>query len=469
MRSPKKPRKSAKVSVLHENKVRRVLEKLPFMKGRVDAHVIEVAQGAMAALVLRGIGAGFGFGFSLLLAKKYGASGMGLYALVLSAVSIATVFGRFGLDNAVLRMVAANASVKKWTFVRGVFRRTMEAGLWFSVPSSAALFLGAQWIANTVFRKPELTDLLKGGALAVTPLSLLILQAEMLKGLKRIKESLFVNGIAVPLISLAGLSLVPVSWGVKGAVGSFAIACLAGSSGGFALWRAAMGKSAGPASPISFSRLLGSGIPLFWVSLLDLFESWTSTFLLGIWNDSKQIGVFTAANRTAGLIAVILVAVNSILAPKFAALHHRKDMEALGSTARRSAQMTLVITGPFLLGLMVFPGFVMGIFGNEFRAGAPLLMILAASQFIGVATGSVGYLLVMSGHEKLFRDRAVLVAGLNVVLNLLLVPWLGVLGAAISTALCIAFSRLIGVYFVRKYLGIWTVPGLGRLMDAKGA
>jgi len=49
----------------------------------------------------------------------------------------------------------------------------------------------------------------------------------------------------------------------------------------------------------------------------------------------------------------------------------------------------------------LFPVFVLNFFGEEFVAAAPLLVVLSLGQLINVATGSVGFLLLMSGHEKI--------------------------------------------------------------------
>ncbi|HET9870699.1 MAG TPA: polysaccharide biosynthesis C-terminal domain-containing protein, partial [bacterium] len=73
-------------------------------------------------------------------------------------------------------------------------------------------------------------------------------------------------------------------------------------------------------------------------------------------------------------------------------------------------------------------------------------------------TGSVGILLVISGNEKVTRNRSAAVALFGLFLNLLLVPKWGMVGAAVSTALCVASSNLISAYFVWSKLGIWTLP-----------
>jgi O-antigen/teichoic acid export membrane protein len=191
---------------------------------------------------------------------------------------------------------------------------------------------------------------------------------------------------------------------------------------------------------------------------MNLAMGWTATIVLGIWATSADVGIFNAASRTVLLGGLVLMAVNSIAAPKFAALHREGDMKALNSMARSSAILMLAIASPLLLAFTLAPGPVMRLFGPEFVAGAPLLVILALGQFVNVATGSVGYLLMMTGHEKLMRNSVAIAAALNLVLNLVLVPIAGTLGAAIATAISLATLNLVATYYSWSRLGIVILP-----------
>ena len=133
-------------------------------------------------------------------------------------------------------------------------------------------------------------------------------------------------------------------------------------------------------------------------------------------------------------------------------------MTQLDRTARQSARWMTLLAGPPLALFLLFPGFMMGLFGDEFRAGAPLLAVLAVGQFINVATGSVGYLLIMSGHEKWILNRSIFIAAISLALNLLLIPRFGTLGAAMATAISVASTNLIALYLVHKHLGITILP-----------
>lgn len=440
-----------------EKAVEFILSKFPAVRNRLDEHMLEVINGAAVALVLKVLGAGLAFLFNLVLARTLGAEGAGLYFLALTVTTIATVFGRIGLDNTLLRFTAANASVGDWSAVKGVYVKGMKLAFTASFVSAVVVFVFAPVLADRVFQKPELAIPMRWMSLAVVPMSVLILHAELLKGLKRIRDSLVVFGVGVPAISLTSLLLFGGSYGVKGVAWAYVSGAILTAFLGATLWHMATPQLQKVSASFRTNVLLKSSIPLFWVASLNMLVNWTATFALGIWGTKEEVGLFSMASRTAMLTSLILMSVNSISAPKFAELYKKKDMDALGATARNTAKLMTVVASPLLLLFLIAPQWVMGMFGEEFQKGGILLSILAIGQFVNVATGSVGYLLMMSGNEKLMRNNVAFVAVISVVLNTFLVPLYGPFGAAIATAVCLSSQNLIAAYMVNSRLGINTM------------
>ena len=435
-----------------------VINRIPYIRDKFDHHMHEVISGASVAFVLRVLGAGLAFGFNVYLARIFGAEGAGIYFLALTVLMIASVFGRMGLNNALLRFVAAGASVGDWAEVKGVYNKGMAMAVSASIIATVAMFLMAPFIATSVFGKPELAGPVRWMALSVLPMTLAILHAELLKGLKRIRDSVSLQFLGVPALSFAGLYLIGSSWGVEGAVLAYTGATIFTALAGLLLWRVATPRLKEIKGRFDTQRLLRSCTPLFWSTLMSLLMNWTAIFMLGIWGTSEDVGIFGVASRTAMLISLILVAVNSIAAPKFAELHRRGDMQALGRTARSSAKLMTMMVSPVFLFFIFFPDLVLSIFGSEFIGGGTVLIILAIGQFVNVATGSVGYLLMMSGNEHLMRNITGVSALVNILLNLWLIPIYGILGAAIATTVSLSVQNFMAAFHVFKSVGVVTLP-----------
>lgn len=438
----------------------RIIDRIPFLRDRLDSHMREVVSGATVAFVLKAAGAVLAFAFNVLLARFLGAEGAGVYFLALTVAMVASVIGRVGLDNCLLRFVASNAEVNDWSAIKGVCKKGVSLALAASAAAAALVFIAAPWIASSVFANPDITWPIRMIAFSIVPFSLLSLYAEMLKGLKHIRDATLIQGIGVNGLSLIGLYLAGSSLGVSGAILAFTVAAAVTSIAGFWLWRSATAGARGVKGHFDTGKMLGSSMPLLWISAIGLGISTASTFILGIWGTKADIGIFGVASRTAILISFLMIAVNSIAAPKFAALYRLGDMEALGSTARSSAKLLTVLVAPVLLFFMIFPSSVMGLFGEQFRQWGNVLRILAAGQFANVVTGSVGYLLMMSGNERLLRKNIAYTALLNLLLNLLLIPGMGVTGAAIATSVSLALQNVHASYLVYRKIRIVTIPWL---------
>jgi len=425
-----------------------------YLWNRLDHHMREVLRGTSVAFVLKVCGVGIAFGFNVLLARLLGTEGAGIYYLALSVTTIATVFGRMGLDHTLLRFVATNAAVGDWVSVKGACKQGIRLALVSSILSMLIVLVGAPWFSNYIFSKPELIIPTRLMSFAIIPVVMVFLYAEMLRGVKRIRDSLIVNGLGLPAISLISLYILGRFFGIAGAVCAYVFATVFMALFGYYLWRTTTPQFIGITGHFDIRKLLRSSMPLLWIESMNVVMAWTSIFLLGIWGKSSSVGIFAVAYRTALLTSLILVAANNILAPKFAALYKQGDMEALGSTARNSAKLTALIASPVVILFLLSPEWVMGFFGSQFVAGGTALAILAVGQFVNVAMGSVGYLLIMSGHERLMRNAVTLTAILNIILNLFFIPRFGIVGAAVATALSVVTLNLIASFMVYKAINI---------------
>lgn len=432
---------------------------------RADPHMREVARGTMLAFVLKVAGSGLAFAFNVAIARMLGAEGAGLYFLALSVTAIGSIIGSVGLDNALLRFTATHATQGEWGKVKGVHALGMRLAIGVSALLSILGFIAAGWIATWLFHKPELTAPLRWMSLSILPFTMLNLQAESLKGLKRIRDAMLLQGIGVPLL---GLFLIWPLAGAAGVVGVawayFAATVLMALLGGWA-WRNTVSGIVEAAESYPFAALWASCKSLLVISLMSgAVLSWAPLFLLGVWASAAEVGIFGAATRLALIVSVLLVTLNNVIAPKFAELYAIGDIVAMGKMARGSAAMLTLIVSPIFLFLFVFSEWVMQLFGSEFAAGGGVLAILLIGQFVNVFTGSVGYLLMMSGSEKTVRNITIGSAILQLVLVLLLAPLMGGIGAAIASAVALATLNLASVYAVYKKFGIITIPGVARFL-----
>jgi len=442
---------------------RRVTHSRPFtLRARyrhwLDAHMREIVHGASWALALKAIGSGLSFALYVALGRLLGAADAGVYFLALTVATGAAVVGRAGLDYTTTRFVAATSARGDAGALGGLFRTILAIVLGGCLAATAVCLGLSGWLGRRAFTEPALVEPLRWMALSIVPIALLNVLGRALQGLKRIWEANLVMAVSAPALSLVAVFLLTPRWGVLGAVWANTLASGTAMALGVYLWRRATPELRSTRGEFSTSRLLQSSIPLWWVSTLQLIIDASSTVVLGAWAAPADVGIFVVANRAAALTSFVLMGVNSISAPKFAALFEQGDLVTLGRIARNSAKLMALAAAPCLLACLLFPAWIMSLFGPQFAAGAPVLVVLALGQYINVATGSVGFLLMMCGYEAAYRNNFVACTILSLLLNALLVPRFGVLGAAVATGTTLAVQNVIAAVLVWRNLGVMTIP-----------
>lgn len=431
---------------------------------RADPHMREVARGAMLAFVLKVTGSGLAFAFNVAVARLLGADGAGIYFLALAVTTIASILGRVGLDNALLRFIATSATHKDWRTVKGVYALGIRVAVAASTTITMVSFIAAPWVATTLFNKPELAEPLRWMSLSILPFALLNLQAESLKGLKRISDAMLLQSIGVPLLALILIYPLTELAGISGMVWAYVIATTTISLLGFWAWRSAVADQTAPKGVFPLNELWASCKPLFAVSIMNnAIRLWVPLAILGIWASSAEVGILGAALRVVALTTMMLFTLNNVLAPKIAELYAKKEMEMLAATARRSATGLALLSSPIFFILIFFPSWVMSMFGDSFREGGLILGILASGQIMNVFGGSIGIVLIVSGKEKYIQKITMIFSGVLIVMLFILIPFFGALGAAIAIAASGTGLSLVTIWQAEKILGLRVTPTLRAL------
>ncbi|WLE98603.1 MAG: flippase [Candidatus Electrothrix communis] len=424
---------------------------------RFDDHIQELLRGAAVASVLKILAAGLTFSMHVVLARLLGTKEFGIFFIAFTIVLITAAISRIGMESALTKLIASNVAIEQPGKVLGIYRKGMLYTLLAGVILSIFLYLLSPWLGRVVFVKPELTQPLAIMALAVVPLALLTLHAHALQGLLKTAASISLLSVYIPLLTcLFAISFVP-TYGLNGAAWGYLFATIVTLLIGRWFWEKATCSLNQFLPYIKNKEIFVTSIPMFGIVIMNMIINWFPMLFIGIWEPSKNAGIYSAANRAAMLISFVLTAVGSIAVPKFAALYQQGDMEVLASLVRKSTQLMILFAFPILLLFMIFPEFILSFFGEEFKVGKNILLLLAIGQFINVSTGASAQLLNMTGNERVLRNHLVICTILAFVLGAFFISNYGIIGAAISSSLIMVFQNVILVFYVKKILNITIV------------
>lgn len=429
---------------------------------RKDSSLREVVKGASVALTINIIGSILGLAVNLIISNKFGAEGTGVYFLSLSIITITSTIGRIGFDNTIIRLIASNASEKNWAAVRSVNATALKIVGAVSLSVAIALIIGSTYLSEYVFQKSTLRIPILLSAIAVVPYSLSIVQAESLRGLKKIGAS---NTIKMVLITMGTMILIyPISLVVPfyGSILSYVIATIITCIVAWFLWEREYRDSAGDkykqnSVKIQIALLLDSNWSFYSVAISGLIIQQGVIVILGIWGAVEDVGIYSSAYRVANLLLFPLFAIINVLMPKYAALHHQGDINSMAQLARNSSKFLSLIVVPVAVLVYLRAEWILAIFGDDFISGALILRILMAGVLVNVVTGSVAELLMMAGYGRITSYVNITGALIITVLGIVLIPICGGIGAAIAMSTGYIILNVLMVVMVRRFLGFWPV------------
>lgn len=422
-------------------------------------------RGASGTFALQIISMGLGFLTGLLLARLLGAAGYGAYAYALSWIAVLGVPAVLGLDTLLVRDVAAYRVRSSWGLTSGLLRRANQAVMLVSITLAGLAALVA-WALSDRFDAGVLPTLLV--ALVLLPLvSLVRLRQAALRGLQQVVLGQVPETLVRPFLFLAltggiffyfGDGFVP-AWAMVLNVVVTGVAFVVGTL----LLRRAIPQTVVKASPVYQNRTwVRSVLPLMVLRGLQAVNGQAAPVLLGTIGGVEGVGIYAVASRGADLISFVAFAANVALSPVIASLYAAGDMRRLQRVVTKSVRVVLFCSLSAALVLVLFRGFFLGLFGEEFTRGGTALITLVVGLLVYAATAPAGALLVMTGYE---RDATLAVgtgALLNVILNVVFIPRYRLEGAASATAISMTLLSIIMVVLVYRRLGIHATA-LGRI------
>ncbi|QIB35434.1 lipopolysaccharide biosynthesis protein [Ancylobacter pratisalsi] len=392
------------------------------------------------ALMVRGTELVGKLGLYMLAARILGAHEAGLFFLCITWVGLAATAARAGFEKATVRHIASEIALGRLDTARAAMR---TGALWVFLGGVVATFLTliiATPAATLIFADPSLAPPLLIAAVAILPQALCFFVAHALFGLDRGVAGQFVQNASWPIFTL-GAMLAGVR-SLDGILYALAAANLASMLIGVVfLVRARPDRIAvrkGPKSASTLPELWRTALPLGVVEVVQVSLTAIPIMLLAAVAAPSVVGAFSVANRLSQLIWVVIIAIGSIAAPRFAALHRLQDWAGLRAQNRRARLLVALAGLPPIALMMLFPATILGLIGPGYEIAATALAIMCLGQLVNCLLPCQDIMLAMTGQGSVLRWLNFAQLGTCIVAGALLVPAFGMTGAAVLSALVIA-------------------------------
>lgn len=413
--------------------------RISFGLGTASQELVKVGIGSFACRITEVV---LGTAVAILLARLLGPSGYGLFAFFFAVASFSSVLSRGGLSPLLVRETARGEQSENWAEVKGIWwwAHRMAALIAISISIFGLVGLGSGWVAH-----PGTLDTVFWGMLLIPVITMVGIKSANLMGLRHFFAALWPDQILRPALLAFFLALVLAIPDISITPGEALALALVSTLAAYLALSVALERyrpiALDEVRPRFRSRLwLSSLVPMALTQGFQQINRYADVLLLGFLSMASDVGVYRVAAQGALLVSLGLAAFNMVVGPISARLYASGQKEALQNLMTRVSRWCLSFAVIVMLAFTVLGEQVLrACFGPGFSVAYLPLIILSVGQVVSAWVGVAGTLLNMAGFEKDYTFAVALAGGINVFLNVLLIPAYGPSGAAVATVSSVVF------------------------------
>lgn len=388
---------------------------------------------------------------TVVLARLLGPEHLGAYAFALSLASMLVLPLLQGLPTLILREVAKAPTALRSATAASLMRFAdrLSVGLALLAAAIVGLLVLLQ-VPGMATQRPWFTIL---SALWPIVMAAALFRGSVVRAYGGAVAGQLPDLLIRPLVFLVFLGalwLAPIEWRTAASAMSLnLLAALIALALAIVLMRRCAGfEVLGHSPALPERRWFGALLPLSVVGGLQLVNSQVDLVALGLLAPPQEVGVYKIASTLALQVSFALTVVNAVVAPRFAALYQQGKIAELRRVNRMGAGASFTAGAVVVLIYVVFGRQLISLtVGDAYLPAFMPLLILSAAHLATLWAGTTNILLNMIGRERDVLASALASMAANVVLNWLLIPRMGMTGAAIGMAASLVVWRmLLSVY-----------------------
>ena len=417
----------------------------------------KIGKGTVIALV--GTGAGLLLAFiTRIIIARYGTDQYGIFSLALVVLNISILIATLGLQSGAARHIAYFRGKGETTKVQGTISASIQFATLASILFGLVIFFTSDVIATKIFHNAELILPLKILAFGIPFSTIISVFVSVFRGFERVQEKVYFQDILINALFLLLLLPIfflhlPFSWIFYAYLVSLAFCALTLVL--YTTRRLPVRLTVKPSVNAMGKELLLFSLPLLGVAILGMIISWTDILMLGYFKTSDAVGLYNAANPLAQLTYFFSTAMLFIYVPVTTTLYAQNLLPEIRRSYTIVTKWIFSLALPLILIFILFPENVLvPLFGANYVAAGQALQILCLGSLIVNLLGPNCATLIAIGETRFLMWASIAAAGINVILNIALIPQWGIVGAAIATATSLALYCIIRHVKVHRLLRV---------------
>lgn len=395
---------------------------------------------------------------NFIIQRGFGPGPYGVYTISFSLVTLVAALFNLGLDDAMVRYVAIYRSKRLPGLLLGLTIVCTSLAGGVGILGAFLVFYFAPVLAS--LRHSANSNVILVLQVMAPMVPLICMQTVWLGGLRGFKAfrwRVLAQRLLLPFVSIVLLILF---YFIYHSITGVAVATLIGTilSTVLSLWYllrmvSRVGSRKPERQQYQLREWIGFALPNFLTSIIDIVLESTDTLLLAFFAISDiAIGQYNGALKISAFIAMPLASLNIMFAPTIAELYSSGEHQKLITMFKVVTQWSITFSLPIFGVVTIFTVPILSLSGPGFTSAWPLVIAFSVGSMINAATGSVGYMLLMTGHQRLTFLNSLVAVVVNIILGVVLTPRYGAMGTAISTGLALGVVNLMRLLQVRILL-----------------
>ncbi len=422
-------------------------------KIKQDKNFHEILSGSAISFIAKIIGIVVGLVLNLVIARYYGAEELGAYSIISSLFSVALMLSVLGINTSILRLLPEQIVQYSYNSAYSLFWKVFKIVLLSSSFVAVITYMFSEEIANNIFHKQYLFPLLTLASFVIVFQSLGNVSLASIRALKNIKLYAFFQ-IFSPILQLLVLTILTIFFFQK--FNAVYALMFSYSLSGMVVFYALMKLFSNKRVPsdvvyttIKTKQILQISLPMMITTAMGLIVTQTDVLMLGAMSTVEEVAIYAIAMKLAMLTTFVLTSINVIIAPKISELYYSGQLDELKKLIKKTTRLIFFTSLPIVLILILFGKHILLLFGEEFVIGYTVMVLLLLAQSISMMSGPVEFFLNMTGHQKNLNYITIFSAFLNIILNYLLIPIYGFMGAAFASMISLILMKLIIVLYIK--------------------
>lgn len=404
----------------------------------------------------------------IVITRMMGADEFGIFNVSRTLCETIAIFTKIGFDVGILRYLGEHYQQQGVSLSRisAVLNAVLVAVLLSSlIPVLLVVLGGGEILQNHVYHYRDFSLIMNVMVFTIPLMSLTQVLAGMLRGCLHSRVRVIGEYFLQPIVRFFIIvCLFYIGWRIWAAITGTVISFIVSTGYLWFIARRLFLQQASAREKFGFQEIYSDLISVGRYSIVIsmsvivmMLLAKTDILMLGYLSSADNVGKYSVAQMLVTLIPLFNTALNQAVAPMLATLARNESFTEMRRIVHQHSRWVIITTLPLFFIIAFYGNTLVLIFGKEFTVTTPVFIVLSLSLLVYAVLSSSATMLSMTGHH-MAEFRAIVIGLIfNILLNYILIPYFGVMGAASATLMATLIASILRSMQALKLYGIFPV------------